>query len=210
MFLCMEKNEKTSWPELRVCLADHNRDWIERMHSFRKNLKYAEVLLLYPEGDLKILQSSDMVGQFKFSIADIRYRITLWQSSTLKDGESNNSEWDRDLELWQMLVAEKWWSLRAILKEAIKGYGRRFQIGNWQEVAIKDDLGEHFCIKLRRFTPIAKYIFTNFFMKAIIEFWMTCETGQKFKMPLCWCMIRWDKVNINASLLCLAPNRHMD
>lgn len=109
-----------------------------------------------------------------------------------------------------MLVADKWWSLRAILKDTIKGYGRRFQLGNWQEVAIKDDLDEHFCIKIRRFTPIAKYIFTNFFMKAIIEVWMTCETGQKFKMPLCCCIIRWDKVNINVSLLCLAPNRCMD
>lgn len=66
LFLCIEKNEKTSLPELRVCLASYKRDWIQRLHSFRENLKYAEELLLYPEGDLKTSQGSSMVGQFDF------------------------------------------------------------------------------------------------------------------------------------------------
>lgn len=60
----MEKNEMISCLELRVCLADqHKRNWREGLHPFREDLKYAKVLSLYPEGNLEILQGSDMTGQ---------------------------------------------------------------------------------------------------------------------------------------------------
>ena len=49
---------------MRVCLADQReRDWAEEWHSFRGNLKYAEVLSLYLGGDTEILQRSNRVGQ---------------------------------------------------------------------------------------------------------------------------------------------------